>query len=443
MNLRPFLAATALAIAAFAVGRAWPGPVGVSVVVGFAAAAAVGYRVVERRRVRQLTDRVNSWLAGESTGSASVPRGDAWQQLAVALNALGSAYQRGTATLARERPWRRALVDSLVQPALLFSAEERLLAANGAARRLLGIPVDAVDVTVMQAVGSAPLATAIRDAGGSEDPVTVDTEHADHVLRAMVSRIGDEILMVIADRTQERRVEELRRNFVVNASHELKTPVTSIQTLAEALEVTVRHDPERVAPLVNRLGVEAERLARLVRDLLDLRRLEEGGPLERESVDLATMAREVVADLVPRADLREVELAVEAPEHAIVAGVPGDLETVVKNLVSNGIQYNQPGGLVEVRIVERHDDLELSVRDTGIGIPQQDLGRIFERFYRVDTARSRETGGTGLGLSIVRHAVERHGGSIRVDSLLAQGTTFTVTLPRARAGVGEVTSAAS
>jgi signal transduction histidine kinase len=345
------------------------------------------------------------------------------------LTTLGAAFHRRGDELRRERPWRRELVDSLVQPALLFSADGRLHAANDAARELLGIPLDATDLTVVQAVGSATLADAVREVRTDGAPLSVDVEHGTHDLRAAVSLVGDETLLIVADRTQERRVEELRRNFVVNASHELKTPVTSIQTLAEALEVTVRSEPDRLPSLVNRLGIEAERLARLVGDLLDLRRLEERGPLERTPVDLAELARLTVADLVPRAESREVELAVEAPDHAVVVGVPGDLEVVVKNLVANAVQYNRPGGSVTVRIEPSEGGQVLTVADTGIGIPQQDLTRIFERFYRVDTARSRETGGTGLGLSIVRHAVESHGGTIGVESLLGQGTTFTVHLP--------------
>jgi signal transduction histidine kinase len=398
-----------------------------AIVVGATIAGAVAS--LELRRVRSLADQVNAWI-GQRDHSPVVLRGsDAWRQLGVSLNALGAAYQRRGARIERERPWRRELVDSLVEPALLFSDEGRLLAANDAARQLLGIPIDAGDVTVVQAVGSAALAEAVRAARENGDPVTLDVERGAHDLRASVSLVGDETLLIISDRTRERRVEEVRRNFVVNASHELKTPVTSIQTLAEALEVTVRDDPDRAATLVSRLGIEAERLARLVHDLLDLRRLEERGPLERVPVDLAELVRQTVADLVPRAEARDVEIGVDAPHRSLVAGVPGDLEVIVKNLVSNAIQYNRPGGTVEVELEGRDGTQILVVRDTGIGIPQQDLARVFERFYRVDTARSRETGGTGLGLSIVRHAVERHGGSIRVDSLLGEGTTFTVVLP--------------
>jgi two-component system, OmpR family, sensor histidine kinase SenX3 len=382
------------------------------------------------RRLRKLTAGASSWLASGSYRPLPIEgRRDAWGQHAVVLNALGAAHERRGTALARERPWRRELVDALVDPALLFSTEGRLLAANEAARSLLGVPIDAHDVTVVQAVGSVALAGAVREVQVSGRAVTVDAEHGEHDLRAVASRVGDETLLLVNDRTPERRVEELRRNFVVNASHELKTPVTAIRTLSEALAVTVDRDPDRTRQLLRRLDQESERLARLVYDLLDLRRLEERGPLERVPVDLAELVRQTVVGALDRADERDVELSVDAPLHAYVAGVPGDLQVVVKNLIGNAIQYNRPGGLVECSVETEDGAQVLRVRDTGIGIPQEDHGRIFERFYRVDSARSRETGGTGLGLAIVRHAVESHGGTIRVDSLVGEGTTFTVTLP--------------
>lgn len=325
--------------------------------------------------------------------------------------------------------WRRDLIDALAQPAVLFDAAGQVLAANEPARTLLDLPGDVVGLELDEALGNAELSGVVREAVAAGRRLTVDVERDEHDLQAVVSPVGDGSLLVVADRTQERRVEELRRNFVVNASHELKTPVTSIQTLAEALQVTVRSDPDRTASLVSRLGIEAERLTRLVYDLLDLRRLEDPGQLERSPVDLAELVRLVVAELVPRAEACEVTVGVEVPDRAMVTGNPGDLEVIVKNLVANAIEYNRSGGIVEVTVVPQDDGQLMRVADTGLGIPRQDLGRVFERFYRVDDARSRETGGTGLGLSIVRHAVERHGGSISVDSVLGRGTTFSVILP--------------
>jgi signal transduction histidine kinase len=333
------------------------------------------------------------------------------------------------------RSWRRELVDSMVDAALLLSRDGQVLAINAAARELLALPAgsDEPQGLTADAVLSDPeLLRAVAEVRRTGAPVTVETDRAEHYLRASASLVSDETLLLISDRTQEKRVEELRRDFVVNASHELKTPVTSIQTLAEALTVVVHEQPERVPALVARLSDEAERLAALVHDLLDLRRLEERGPLEREPVDLAELARQVVGSQIGRAEAAGVEVWVDAPDHVHVAGVAGDLEVIVKNLVVNAIKYNRPGGTARIAVRALGAEVELAVQDTGIGIPHPDLPRIFERFYRVDTARSRETGGTGLGLSIVRHAVEHHGGSIQVESQLAEGSTFTVHLPAGR-----------
>jgi signal transduction histidine kinase len=321
-------------------------------------------------------------------------------------------------------------VGSIEGPALLFSHdEERLVAANDAARDLLGIPTGDHDLTLIQALGSAALASAAREARQVGRPVQIDAEVSGRELRATASVVGDEILIMVTDRTEQRRTEELRRNFVVNASHELKTPATAIQTLTEALEVSLEHASDRTPQLVARLREESDRLVGLVHDLLDLRRLEERGPLERVPVDVVALTRDVVNQLRARADEHGVELVVDVPERAYVAGLAQDLRLVVHNLVANAIQYNKPGGRVDVAVAPDGGGYVLTVADTGIGIPRQDLQRIFERFYRVDVARSREAGGTGLGLAIVRHAVERQGGSVRVDSLLGEGSTFTVWLP--------------
>lgn len=331
----------------------------------------------------------------------------------------------------RHRSRRRELVESIAQGAILLSGQGQVLAINDTARALLAIPPGTRTRTADDVLTHPDLPRAVEQVRASQQPATLEFDLAGARLRANVSMLRDEVLLLITDRTEEHRVEELRRDFVVNASHELKTPVTSIQALAEALSVVCHEQPDRVPALVSQLSDEAERLAALVHDLLDLRRLEERGPLERTAVDLAELSRRVVAAHIDQAEALGVELTVDGPSELLVSGVAGDLEVVVRNLVRNALAYNRPGGSVEVQLRPIDDEVsvELVVADTGMGIAPSDVPRVFERFYRVDTARSRETGGTGLGLSIVRHAVERHGGTIRVDSLLGEGTTFTVTLP--------------
>jgi signal transduction histidine kinase len=381
-------------------------------------------------RLDLLSRRVASW-----TGSRDPQLLDrtGWSgatgRLAERLDVLARSSAQRMSAMDAERPWRLQLVDALTQPALLFDADGHLQAANSAARTLTELDEGRLGMSILESTASAGIAEAAERVQRTRGPLTVDVERAGRDLRVSISLIGDETLVLLTDRTRERQVEDLRRDFVVNASHELKTPVTAIQTLGEAIAVTIATDPGRAVALVKHLNVESERLGRLVGDLLDLRRLEVAGPLERVPVDLAETVRLVVAELIPRAEARAITIEVDVPDAAPVAGVPADLEAVAKNLISNAVKYNREGGTIHVRLRTHEGSRVLRVEDTGIGMRQQDLPRIFERFYRVDTARSRETGGTGLGLSIVRHAVERQGGSVQVESTLGEGTAFTVTLP--------------
>lgn len=409
------------------VGAATSAPVGalVGLLIGVILAAVLW--LLQARRLRSVAREVNRWVAAPHE-PLELDGGQPWEQLAVALNALGASHERRHHRLARAEPWRRRLVSTIEGPALLFSAEDRLVVANEAARGVLGVVAEPGS-PLIQALGSAAFAAAAREAREVHRPIQVDADVADRELRATASAIGDEVLVMISDRTDQRRVEELRRNFVVNASHELKTPATAISALSGALEVAIRTGSERTPQLVARLGEESDRLVRMVHDLLDLRRLEEPGVLEAGPVDLAALVHQAAADLSAEARDRRVSVVLDVPDRAMVAGIAEDLRLVVENLLANAVQYTDEGGRVEVRLGRDDGAYVLGVSDSGIGIPQADLPRIFERFYRVDVARSRERGGTGLGLSIVRHALERHGGSVRVESLLGEGSTFTARIP--------------
>jgi two-component system sensor histidine kinase SenX3 len=235
------------------------------------------------------------------------------------------------------------------------------------------------------------------------------------------------VVLLVRDVTHARRVEELRRDFVANASHELKTPVASMLALSETL-ATATNDPDALTNFLGRLQQEATRLANLVRDLLALSRLE-GGPLERLPVRLDVVVSGEADRLRPRADELGVRVVLDPPDEVVVAGAESDLALLVHNLLDNAIRYTPSGGQVHVSLAPQNSSAVLRVDDTGIGIPSRDLDRIFERFYRVDEARSRETGGTGLGLSIVRHVAESHGGTAGVRSVLGAGSTFTVEIP--------------
>ena len=239
---------------------------------------------------------------------------------------------------------------------------------------------------------------------------------------------------VIDDVSERRRLEAVRRDFVANISHELKTPVGALALLAETL--AGEDDAEVVNRLARRLQAEAQRVARVVDDLLDLSRIESEEAPVREPVALNLIVAQAAERVRAAAEQRSVTITFgEASRHMAVMGDGRQLVSALFNLLENAVKYSDEGSIVDVRCRTDGQWVELEVKDHGIGIPGRDLERIFERFYRVDRARGRDTGGTGLGLAIVRHVAGNHGGEVRVDSQEGSGSTFTLRLP---AGPGPV-----
>ena len=231
------------------------------------------------------------------------------------------------------------------------------------------------------------------------------------------------------------RVNKIRRDFVANVSHELKTPATSLKLLAESLEETLDHDPVQARLFAAQLKKETEHLAYLITDLLDLTRLESQEPIDYPTiVDVRSVLMTVLARMRRVARKKDITLQWKRFGKAAEYTVYGDetqLTSMFTNLVDNAVKYTPPGGRVEVVGGSEGSEITICISDTGIGIPEGKIPRIFERFYRVDKARSKATGGTGLGLSIVRHVAENHGGRVTVRSTPGEGSTFTVYLPRA------------
>jgi two-component system sensor histidine kinase SenX3 len=249
-----------------------------------------------------------------------------------------------------------------------------------------------------------------------------------------IAPLGDDLILVLADdQTAPRRIEQIRRDFVANVSHELKTPIGAISLLAEAVQEGA-DDPQAVRKFASRMGVESARLTDLVAQIIDLSQLQGDNPLvDPEVVEVD----EVISDAVDRrrvdAEQRHVTLTIAGTTGSQVLGSARQLGVAVGNLVENAVVYSDPGARVVVgaHVRSRGEDVqvEISVSDNGIGIPASEHERIFERFYRVDYARSRANGGTGLGLSIVKHIAAMHGGDVSVWSHVGRGSTFTIKLP--------------
>ncbi len=247
---------------------------------------------------------------------------------------------------------------------------------------------------------------------------------------ARVAPLGSRLVLVLVeDRTQERRVDAIRRDFVANVSHELKTPVGALNLLAEAV-CQAADDPEAVIRFAARMQTESERLTRLVQQIIELSRLQADDPLEdARSVSVDEIVERAIDRVRVDADKAQVELAFAGERGCVVLGDGDQLLAALGNLVENAVVYSPPR--TQVAITARPVDtmVDISVTDQGVGIPARELERIFERFYRVDPARARATGGTGLGLSIVKHVAATHGGEVRVWSVEGEGSTFTMSLP--------------
>lgn len=258
---------------------------------------------------------------------------------------------------------------------------------------------------------------------------------------------GGRVLILVTDRTAERRVEAMRADFLANVSHELKTPVGAISLLAETLAANSQ-DAALVADYAGRVLKESRRLSVLVQEIIELSRLQNGDALaDPVDVGLDAVVAEALDQVRVEAAAREVELVRTGSPGLVVRGDHGLLVTAVRNLLDNAIRYSDPRTRVQVAVGADPQDpslLRLAVTDQGIGISETDRQRVFERFYRVDKARSRATGGTGLGLSIVKHVAADHGGSVELSSQPGRGSTFTLVLPQAaEAGLADAAAAAA
>jgi two-component system sensor histidine kinase SenX3 len=324
----------------------------------------------------------------------------------------------------------QAALEGIDQGIVVCDAAGGTVFQNQAAARLLaGRPSDAL---VAQAVSEV-----ILDAlGGGRPQRRLDLiSPARRSLSIRAFPTGDPTVdgavAVVEDVSERLRLEAVRRDFVANVSHELKTPTGALTLLAETIDGET--DPDVVGRLVRRMGGEAERLSRIIDDLLDLSRIEANEAPSGALVPLTDFVVEAVSSLQAVAAGLDVTIEmVEIPPGLAVAGDRRDLMSAVANLVDNAVKYSEAGGTVAVAVAVAGSHVTVSVADRGVGIPSRDLERIFERFYRVDRARSRATGGTGLGLSIVRHVAANHGGSVRVSSVEGEGSAFVLELPAVR-----------
>ncbi|MEI7813781.1 MAG: histidine kinase N-terminal 7TM domain-containing protein [Coriobacteriia bacterium] len=331
---------------------------------------------------------------------------------------------------------------------LLVGQDERLLGCNPAASRILGANFDASEGTLVSTLSHLlPLASLAQKAAETAAAFTEVFQTSEgrqitvEVIPLFEAGSGEaQTLFVLRDETERQGAERMQRDFVANVSHELRTPLTGLSLLAETLPQAVRDDPEQVEGFVSRLRAEVRRVIRITDELMTLsyiENLELGIDAHLVKTDLSKLVNEIAEGAAPLAAEKQQDLTVDAPAGLFVTGDETSLEALVGSLLENAIRYTPTGGHVTVRTQAEGDSdgctwAVLSVSDDGMGISAVNQERIFERFFRVDKARSRTTGGTGLGLSIAQRAAELHGGTVEIQSKIGVGSTFTVRIPVAR-----------
>ena len=365
--------------------------------------------------------------------------GDTLEALGFSLNQTAARLDRTIRSLTEERNLSAAILGSMVEGVAVVNGAERLVFANPGFASILGLDVPPVSgSSLLEVVRQTELIEAVRRVLAGESRVEAEIATGtlrQHYFAATVAsvRAGETsgAVIVLHDITELRKLERIRRDFEANVSHEFRTPLTAIQGFAETLIGGAMDDPQNRGRFLGIILEHSRRLARLTEDLLKLSQMDaERLELEVRSVGVAQLVESCYETAQRRAAEQDLSLTLNLPTHLPdVAGDNRRLQEVLQNLLDNAIQYTLPGGKIVLSAEAGNDEVIFTVADTGIGIPQADQPRIFERFYRVDVARSREAGGTGLGLAIAKHLIEVHGGRIWVESELGVGSKFHFSVP--------------
>ncbi len=393
-----------------------------------------------KRRVRQLRQFSLRMAEQDFRPLPQGAHGGEMAGLAQALNEVAAQYDRTIRLLTEERERSATILRSMVEGVAVIEPKQKIAFCNDAfcqALGLKGLPCAGrllVEVTrqsglldlVQQALDSRQTVSGEIEMGAASPRVFATTA-------APLTGANTGVVLVLHDITELRKLERMRRDFVANVSHEFKTPLTAIQGFAETLLGGALDDARNSRHFLEIIRDHAVRLSRVTNDLLKLSSIEAGKlELQRQPIAVPELVQACLETDRKKAEQHQLALAAECSEGLpLLQGDAARLREALLNLLDNAIQYTPPGGKITVRASTSNGQVIIAVSDTGIGIPKMEQQRIFERFYRVDDARSREVGGTGLGLSITRHLVEAHGGRIEVDSEVGRGSTFSLFLPAA------------
>lgn len=389
-------------------------------------------------RVHRLSQDADRVALGDYDRPIDVSLDDELGNLARSFNRMRQELRQRIAGLEQARTDLQTMLETIPEGVIAVDAQQRILFANPSSFRLFGVvSADRTGQRLWEVLRSAPLQEAVTAAFDSSEPYNTEFEilHPPRVLQFRARRLhiqaGRGIIVVLHDISELRRLERLRQDFFTNVSHELKTPLASIKAFTETLLDNEFEDRETGIRFLRRIEEQADRLHVLVIDMLMLARVEsEDHGFDVQTVDLHRIVEDGIDSFLGEADAKGIEIVQRLGADARwLRADPEGLSTLLGNLIDNAIKYTPAGGTIIVETALHDATLSLSVSDTGVGIPAEDLNRVFERFYRVDKARSRALGGTGLGLSIVKHLAATFGGNVGVSSELGRGSTFTARFP--------------
>ncbi len=430
----------AIALAAWA-AAAWLGaaqPLGVRALLALLVALALAAATSRAhfQTLAEIRTALERAIAGQPPGPLGRTEPGVLGALARTAHAVDTALAARDAAARAERERLTAVLDGMIEGVLVVDRSGEVEIANARLRELFDCWGDIAGRRTLEVIRRADVDEVLARAGAAPDPVIAEVALADdrvlqlHAHRFPASGEREGVVAVFHDVSEIRRLENHRRDFVANVSHELRTPLTAIRGFAETL-ADDSLSPEQRKRFVEVIGRNAERLSALIEDLLELSRIEGGKhPIALEPIDVAALAGSLVRDMRPRLDARRLQASVSGAG-ALALADRRALEQILQNLLDNAAKYTEPGGRIDVRATSDGTRVRIEIADTGIGIPDRDRGRVFERFYRVDKARSRDLGGTGLGLAIVKHLVQAMDGEVFLASVEGEGTTFTVQLPAA------------
>jgi two-component system, OmpR family, phosphate regulon sensor histidine kinase PhoR len=407
-------------------------------------AAVLGLFVSRRitRPIQQIRTWAESIARGQFQIKPSITSSEEIEALSVSLSQMAVELRDRIETVIRQRNEIEAMLSSMVEGVIALDMEERLISINQAAGRMLGIQLrDMQGRSIQEVVRSTKLYQFVNDTLSSSEPgerdipMASDGElivncHGTLLRDAAGKQIG--ALIVFNDVTRLRRLENIRREFVANVSHELKTPITAIKGFVETLRDGAVKNPRDADRFLAIIDKHVARLEAIVEDLLSLSRIEQGaemGEIQKIDTRISEILRTAVQVCHIRADAKQIRIEISCPEEIRAKVDPPLIEQAVVNLLDNAIKYSEEGKGVQVDASQGDHEIIVSVRDQGCGIEKKHLGRLFERFYRVDKARSRQVGGTGLGLAITKHIVQAHAGRLTVESTPGKGSVFSIHLP--------------